>query len=113
MAVEDARFYQHSGIDPRGILRAVWSNITNRGVAEGGSTITQQLAKNAYLSQEQTLKRKIQEVFLALQIERNYTKNEILELYLNQIYFGQGAYGVEAASQVYFNKNDFFSLLHN
>ena len=105
IAVEDARFYQHSGIDPRGILRAVWSNITNRGVAEGGSTITQQLAKNAYLSQEQTLKRKIQEVFLALQIERNYTKNEILELYLNQIYFGQGAYGVEAASQVYFNKN--------
>ena len=97
IAVEDARFYQHSGIDPRGILRAVWSNITNRGVAEGGSTITQQLAKNAYLSQEQTLKRKIQEVFLALQIERNYTKNEILELYLNQIYFGQGAYGVEAA----------------
>ena len=105
IAVEDARFYQHSGIDPRGILRAVWSNITNRGVAEGGSTITQQLAKNAYLSQEQTIKRKIQEVFLALQIERNYTKNEILELYLNQIYFGQGAYGVEAASQVYFNKN--------
>ena len=105
IAVEDARFYQHNGIDPRGILRAVWANITNRGVAEGGSTITQQLAKNAYLSQEQTIKRKIQEVFLALQIERNYTKNEILELYLNQIYFGQGAYGVEAASQVYFNKS--------
>lgn len=105
VAVEDARFYQHSGIDPRGILRAVWSNITNRGVSEGGSTITQQLAKNAYLTQEQTIKRKIQEAFLALQLERQYTKNEILELYLNQIYFGQGAYGVQAAAQTYFGKN--------
>ena len=105
IAVEDARFYQHSGIDPRGILRAVWSNITNRGVSEGGSTITQQLAKNAYLSQEQTLKRKIQEAFLALQLEKQYTKQEILELYLNQIYFGQGAYGVQSAAQLYFGKN--------
>lgn len=105
IAVEDARFYQHSGIDPRGILRAVWSNLTNKGVAEGGSTITQQLAKNAYLSQERTLKRKIQEAFLALQLERKYSKNEIFELYLNQIYFGQGAYGVQAAAQIYFGKN--------
>lgn len=105
VAVEDARFYQHNGIDPRGILRAVWSNITSKGVAEGGSTITQQLAKNAYLSQERTLKRKIQEAFLALQLERQYTKDEILEFYLNQIYFGQGAYGVQAAAQVYFGKN--------
>lgn len=105
IAVEDARFYEHSGVDPRGILRAVWSNITNRGVSEGGSTITQQLAKNAYLTQEQTIKRKIQEVFLALQLERQYAKNEILELYLNQIYFGQGAYGVQAAAQTYFGKN--------
>ena len=86
VAVEDARFYEHSGIDPRGILRAVWSNISDRGVSEGGSTITQQLAKNAYLTQERTLKRKIQEMFLALQLERQYTKQEILELYLNQIY---------------------------
>ncbi len=105
IAAEDARFYQHMGIDPRGILRAVWSNITDRGVSEGGSTITQQLAKNAYLSQERTLQRKIQEAFLALQIERQYTKNEILELYLNQIYFGQGAYGVQAAAHQYFGKN--------
>lgn len=105
VAVEDARFYQHNGIDPRGILRAVWSNITSKGVAEGGSTITQQLAKNAYLSQERTLKRKIQEAFLALQLERQYTKDEILEFYLNQIYFGQGAYGVQAAAQVYFGKS--------
>lgn len=87
VAVEDARFYEHSGIDPRGIIRAAWANITNRGVAEGGSTITQQLAKNAYLTQERTLKRKVQEMFLALQLERQYTKQEILELYLNQIYF--------------------------
>ncbi len=105
VAVEDARFYEHSGIDPRGILRAVWSNISDRGVSEGGSTITQQLAKNAYLTQERTLKRKIQEMFLALQLERQYTKQEILELYLNQIYFGQGAYGVQAAAQTYFGKN--------
>lgn len=105
IAAEDARFYQHIGIDPRGILRAVWSNITDRGVSEGGSTITQQLARNALLSQERTLKRKIQEAFLALQIERQFSKDEILEMYMNQIYFGQGAYGVQAASQVYFGKN--------
>ena len=105
VAVEDARFYQHMGVDPRGIFRAVWSNISDRGVSEGGSTITQQLAKNAYLSQERTLKRKIQEAFLALQLERQYTKNEILELYINQIYFGQGAYGVQAAAQLYFGKD--------
>lgn len=105
IAAEDVRFYQHIGIDPRGILRAVWSNITNREVSEGGSTITQQLAKNALLTQERTLKRKIQEAVLALQIERQYSKTEILEMYLNQIYFGQGAYGVQAAAQVYFGKN--------
>lgn len=105
VAAEDARFYQHMGIDPRGILRAVWANVTKREVSEGGSTITQQLAKNALLSQEQTLKRKIQEAVLALQIERQYSKNEIMEMYLNQIYFGHGAYGVQAAAQVYFGKN--------
>lgn len=105
VAVEDARFYEHYGVDPRGILRAVWANMTDGSVSEGGSTITQQLAKNAYLTQERTLKRKIQEVFLALQLERQYTKQEILELYLNQIYFGQGAYGVQAAAQTYFGKN--------
>lgn len=105
VAAEDARFYQHIGIDPRGILRAVWSNITAQGVSEGGSTITQQLAKNALLSQERTLKRKLQEAMLALQIEQQYSKSEILELYLNQIYFGQGAYGVQSAAIVYFGKN--------
>lgn len=105
IAVEDNRFYQHSGIDPKSIARAVWNNLTDRNISEGGSTITQQLAKNALLTQEQTLKRKVQEAFLALQIERQYSKSEILELYLNQIYFGQGAYGVQEAAQVYFGKN--------
>ena len=105
IAVEDVRFYDHSGVDPKGIMRAVFANITNKGVAEGGSTITQQLAKNAYLTQDRTYKRKIQEVFLALQLERKYTKDAILELYLNQIYFGQGAYGVQAAARTYFGKD--------
>ncbi len=105
IAVEDNRFYEHMGVDPRGILRAAWANLSDREIAEGGSTITQQLAKNAYLTQDRTMKRKIQEVFLALQLERQYTKQEILELYLNQIYFGQGAYGVQAAAQTYFGKN--------
>ena len=105
VAVEDARFYKHCGIDPLGIMRAAVVNITAGSVSEGGSTITQQLAKNAYLSQERTLKRKIQEMFLALQIERQYSKQEILEMYLNQIYFGQGAYGIQAAAKTYFNKN--------
>ena len=105
IAVEDARFYEHSGIDPRGIMRALWANISGGGVSEGGSTITQQLAKNAYLTPERTIKRKIQEMFLALQLEREYTKQEILEFYLNQIYFGQGAYGVEAAAKTYFGKD--------
>ena len=105
IAVEDVRFYDHAGVDPKGIMRALIANITNKGVAEGGSTITQQLAKNAYLTQDRTYKRKIQEIFLALQLERRYTKDEILELYLNQIYFGQGAYGVQAAAKTYFGKD--------
>lgn len=105
IAVEDARFYEHIGIDFRSILRAIVANISSHGVAEGASTITQQLAKNAYLTQEQTFRRKIQEMFLAFQLERRYTKDEILELYLNQIYFGQGAYGVQAAAKTYFGKD--------
>ena len=105
IAIEDARFYEHNGIDPRGLARAAYANIMSNEIAEGGSTITQQLAKNAYLTQDRTFKRKIQEVFLALQLEKQYTKQEILELYLNQIYFGRGAYGVQAAAITYFNKN--------
>ena len=105
IATEDIRFYQHSGIDPRGILRAVWSNLTGGQISEGASTITQQLARNAMLSQEQTLTRKLNEAILALQIERQYSKTEILEMYMNQIYFGQGAYGVQSAANIYFGKN--------
>ena len=105
IAIEDNRFYEHNGIDPRGLARALYANIVKQEIAEGGSTITQQLAKNAYLTQDRTIKRKIQEVFLALQLEKQYTKQEILEFYLNQIYFGRGAYGVQAAAKTYFNKN--------
>ena len=105
IAIEDNRFYEHNGVDPRGLLRAAWSNLNDRGISEGGSTITQQLAKNAYLTQEQTLQRKVQEMFLAVKLEKQYTKQEILEMYLNQIYFGQGAYGVQAAAKTYFGKN--------
>lgn len=105
VATEDARFYSHHGIDPVGIMRAVWVNLLHSGVAEGGSTITQQLARNAFLTQDRTLKRKIQEALLALKIEQHYTKQEILEMYMNQIYFGQGAYGVQTAAHVYFGKD--------
>lgn len=105
IATEDNRFYSHHGVDPIGIMRAIWVNIAHDGVAEGGSTITQQLARNAFLTQDRTLKRKIMEAMLAIRIEQYYTKQEILEMYLNQIYFGQGAYGVQAATHVYFGKN--------
>ena len=105
IAAEDNRFYEHIGIDPIGIFRAIFANLTNRGIAQGGSTITQQLAKKAFLSQEQTLKRKIQEAMLALEIEHKYSKKEILEMYMNQIYFGQGAYGIQTAAKTYFNKD--------
>lgn len=105
VATEDIRFYSHHGIDPQGILRAIWTNIAHKGVSEGGSTITQQLARNAFLSQDRTFKRKIQEALLAIEIERKYTKQEILEMYMNQIYFGQGAYGVQAAAHIYFGKD--------
>lgn len=105
VSIEDYRFYQHHGIDFKGIGRALWVDITGKGGLQGGSTITQQLAKNVFLTQKRTLERKIEEAFLALQLERKYTKEEILEFYLNQIYFGHGAYGVQAAAQVYFGKN--------
>ena len=105
IAAEDNRFYDHIGVDPIGILRAVVTNLTNRGIAQGGSMITQQLAKNAFLSQDQTLKRKIQEAILALELERKYSKKEILEMYMNQIYFGRGAYGIQTAAHTYFGKD--------
>jgi penicillin-binding protein 1A len=105
IAIEDRRFYSHFGIDPIGILRAVAANIAHRGVSQGGSTLTQQLAKNLFLTQERTLARKLQEAELAIWLERKHSKQEILELYLNRVYFGSGAYGVEAAAQRYFGKS--------
>ena len=104
VSIEDNRFYEHSGIDYRGTFRALVSNIMGQEV-QGGSTITQQLAKNAFLTQERTISRKIKEAFLARQMENKYTKDEILNMYLNQIYFGEGAYGVESASLTYFGKH--------
>src|SRR6266567_258214 len=104
IAIEDRRFYSHYGVDPLGIARAAVANVLHRGVSQGGSTLTQQLAKNLFLTQERTLQRKLQEVELALWLERKHSKAEILELYLNRVYFGSGAYGVEAAAQRYFGK---------
>ena len=105
VAIEDRRFHSHLGVDPLGIARAALANILHRGVSQGGSTITQQLAKNLFLTQDRTFTRKLQELVLALWLERKFTKNEILELYLNRVYFGAGAYGVEAAAQRYFGKH--------
>ena len=106
IAIEDHRFYEHMGIDPIGISRALYRNLTRSGgPMQGGSTLTQQLAKNLFLTQERTASRKIQEAILALWLERNFTKDQILELYLNRVYFGSGAYGVEAAAQKYYGKS--------
>lgn len=105
IANEDSRFYSHAGVDPIGILRAVWANLRSGGIVQGGSTLTQQLAKNMFLTQEQTLIRKIKEALLALVIEQKFSKEEILQAYLNQSYYGEGAYGVEAGAQVYFGKH--------
>ena len=104
VAIEDNRFYEHSGIDYRGTARALVSTLSGQEV-QGGSTITQQLAKNAFLTQERSIKRKIKEAFIARELERKYTKDEILTMYLNHIYFGHGTYGLQAASQFYFGKD--------
>ena len=104
IAIEDNRFYEHSGIDYRGTARALVSTLSGREV-QGVSTITQQLAKNAFLTQERSIVRKIKEAFIAKELEHKYTKDEILTMYLNQIYFGQGAYGIESASMYYFGKH--------
>ena len=104
IAIEDNRFYEHGGIDYRGTARALVSTLSGREV-QGGSTITQQLAKNAFLTQERSIIRKIKEAFIAKELEHKYTKDEILSMYLNRIYFGQGAYGIESASMYYFDKH--------
>ena len=105
IAIEDRRFYSHRGIDPLGIARALVADVFRRGAAQGGSTITQQLAKNLFLTQERTVNRKLQEIVLALWLEHKFGKTQILELYLNRVYFGAGAYGIEGAAQRYFGKS--------
>jgi len=105
IAVEDSRFYQHGTFDVQGIARAFLSNVQAGEIVEGGSTITQQLAKNLFLDQEQTFSRKAEEAIYSMMIESNYTKEEILEMYLNTIYFGSGAYGIKEASIKYFHKH--------
>ena len=105
IATEDRNFYQHSGVDLKGILRAVIKDIWAREFVEGASTITQQLAKTLFLTPQKTLMRKLKEAVLAFQLERRYTKDEILEFYLNQVYFGSGAYGVESAARIFFGKS--------
>ena len=104
IAVEDHRFYSHNGIDLVAIGRAIFNDIINMSFVEGGSTITQQLAKNIYFTQEKKITRKIAEVFMAFEIEKNYSKNDILEFYLNTSYFGEGCYTVKDASRKYFDK---------
>src|SRR5437016_12307574 len=105
LAREDTRFYQHGGIDWRGILRALAHDILSRSAKEGASSITQQLARNSLPLGGRTIRRKLLEAMVALRIEREFTKQQILELYINRIYFGTGCYGVETASQAYFSKN--------
>ena len=105
IAIEDRRFYWHFGIDPLGLARAVIVDLWHMSFVQGGSTITQQLAKNLFLQPDRTLKRKAQEALLAMQLERRYSKNEILSLYINRVYFGAGVYGIEGASQRFFSKS--------
>jgi penicillin-binding protein 1A len=105
VATEDHRFYSHFGVDPIGLVRAVFANVAAGHIVQGGSTITQQLAKNLFLTPERSLGRKIQETLLALWLEHRFSKNQILEIYLNRVYLGAGTYGVDAAAHRYFNKS--------
>lgn len=104
IAMEDTDFYRHNGINIKGIMRALYRDIIAMAFVEGGSTLTQQLARNLFLEKQKKIERKIKEILMALEIERKYTKVEILELYLNQVYWGHNAYGIESASQMYFGK---------
>ncbi|MGB6064887.1 MAG: transglycosylase domain-containing protein [Desulfomonilaceae bacterium] len=104
IAAEDARFYSHPGVDPEGILRAFVKDLLSWDFAQGGSTITQQLARSMLLTREKTISRKLREIILALRIERSNSKAQILETYLNEVYLGRGAYGIEAAAHAYFGK---------
>jgi len=104
IAAEDRRFYEHAGLDLRGLVRAAWVDVRHLSKEQGASTLTQQLARNLYLSHERTWTRKLKEAWYAAKLEQTFSKDEILEMYLNQIYYGHGAYGAEAASRLYFNK---------
>jgi len=112
VSVEDQRFFEHKGIDLRGVARALWADIRSQAIVEGGSTITQQFVKNAYIRNERTLARKVREAALAWQLEQTWKKDRILTAYLNTIYFGNGAYGVQQAALVYFRKSARFLDLH-
>ncbi len=105
IAEEDERFYQHGALDYKGIARALWINIKYKRIVEGGSTITQQLARSLFLNMNQTIRRKVKEALLATELERRFTKDQILEMYLNEVYFGAGAYGIESAAETYFGKH--------
>ena len=105
LAAENRDFYSDPGISLKGIVRAAWANVRGRSISQGASTITQQYAKNAYLSQERTFSRKMQEVVLAVKLDRSYSKDQVLEFYLNTVYFGRGAYGIEVAAETYFGKH--------
>jgi penicillin-binding protein 1A len=102
IAIEDRRFFDHGALDFRGIARAIYTNLTKGTLSQGASTLTQQLAKNIYLSFDRTLERKARELLLALWLEQRFTKKEIITLYLNRVYFGSGTYGIDSASQKYF-----------
>ena len=105
LAIEDSRFYEHNGIDYRSIARAAVTDVLKGKLAQGGSTITQQLIKNKYLNSAKTLDRKLKEAEMALEFEKRYTKRQILEMYFNEIYFGNGAYGIAQAARLYFDKS--------
>jgi len=104
VAIEDHRFHQHRGISPRDMLRAAWANLRAGHITQGASTITQQVARNIWLTQAKTYERKLKEIVLALALERTYSKDEILEMYLNEVYYGHGAYGVQVAAKMFFGK---------
>jgi 1A family penicillin-binding protein len=105
IAEEDERFYKHGALDYKGIMRALWEDIRYGQIVQGGSTITQQLARSMFLTMEQTIKRKIKEALIATELEKKFTKDQILEMYLNEVYFGSGAYGIESAAETYFGKH--------
>ena len=104
VAVEDRRYWEHRGVDVRGIARAVWSDVRHKEVVQGGSTITQQFVKNTVTENDRTISRKLKEAALAWQLERRWSKDRILTAYLNTIFFGNGAYGIQMAARVYFDK---------